>query len=87
MTNYLYGEFLATTTLHDKAIPYLEKSIKGGIKQARFALALVYVADKKSWPKAVLLLEEYLRDFPQDQLAVITLEALKNKKVEIHYDD
>ena len=79
-SNYLYGVFLSGTALKDKSIPYLEKSIHT-MSDAKYILASVYVAHKKTWPKAKKLLEEYTREYPQDKEALQMLEALKQGKI------
>lgn len=83
--NFFYGEFLANTVrLQSKSIPYLQKALLGGAKQANYTLGLVYVmqGDKA---KGLACLEQYSKDYPDDQRAKQVIDAVRNGKVTIHH--
>jgi tetratricopeptide (TPR) repeat protein len=67
--NYLYGEFLYHAGLPEKSIPHLKKAIDGGIKQAKWCLALIYSSNKATQSMAIELFKEYMQDFPNTQSA------------------
>ena len=51
-TNLLYGIFLSSTTQYAKSIKFLEKAEHHGYFEAKYRLALVYLFEKDTWPKA-----------------------------------
>jgi tetratricopeptide (TPR) repeat protein len=83
--NFFYGAFLANTaTLQDKSIPYLQKAVQGGAKQANYTLGLVY-AMQSDKAKALACLEQYSRDYPDDPRAKQLIDAVQNDRVTIHH--
>ena len=80
--NYRYGSFLAATTRKGEGIPLLEKAKRLGVSEADFWLGLSYqlVGDKA---KAIESLQSYTKRAPNDQQAVVLLQAIRDDKFEI----
>jgi hypothetical protein len=79
--NYRYGAFLASTTRKGEGIPYLQKATNLGISDAGYWLGWSYeVAGNKA--KAIETLEAYTSRVPSDRRAAVTLEAIRNDRVE-----
>jgi predicted Zn-dependent protease len=79
--NYLYGVFLGGTTSRQRdSIPYLDKALKLGVKQAEFTLATVYLMlhDKD---KALAYMQAYSADFPDDPNAKQFIAAVRSGKL------
>lgn len=78
--NYLYGVFLGGTTSRQRdSIPYLDKALQLGVKQAGFTLATVYLmlGDKD---KAISYMQAYSADFPDDPNAKQFIAAVRSGK-------
>ncbi|HEY4127721.1 MAG TPA: hypothetical protein VGN70_06710 [Gammaproteobacteria bacterium] len=79
--NYLFGVFLSGLPPKQReAIPYLEKSLKLGVKRANYTLGILYLSlhDKK---KALADLQAYSADFPDDQHANELIADIKSGKL------
>ncbi len=75
--NYLYGVFLSgTVSKQADAVPYLEKAVKLGVKQANFTLATVYLM-LHDRDKALSRMQAYSADFPNDAGAKQFIATLK----------
>lgn len=77
-----YGRFLSSTGQTTVAEPYLRAAVDGGLKQARFPLAMNLIAQNKL-KESKTLLQAYVKDNPQNKNAANILEALKAGKIEI----
>lgn len=81
--NLAYGEFLANTvTLQTQSIPYLQKALQVGAKEANYTLGLVYLqqGDKT---KGLACLQQYSQDFPQDQRVKAIIDAVQNGRFSV----
>jgi hypothetical protein len=69
-----------TVSKQSDAVPYLEKAVKLGVKQANFTLATVYLMlhDKD---KALSRMQAYSADFPNDPGAKQFITAIQSGKL------
>ena len=85
-TNLLYGGFLARSDAsRERSIPYLQKAVQLGVKQANYTLGVVYVTENKK-PEALAALRQYTHDFPKDQRAQHLLDSVKSGDVKQQYE-
>lgn len=80
-TNLRYGAFLANSSSDDRAVKYLKKAINKGSVEAKLRLAGLYLREKKNWPEAKILYEEYLNINPKDESVQKILSALKSGNI------
>lgn len=80
--NYSYGAFLAGAGKPKEALPYLEKALALGVKEADFSIGLVRLGlgDKEG---ALKNLEAYKLNVPGDKNVDQIIEAIRNGKIEV----
>lgn len=78
--NYRYGVFLADSNQGSKALPYLEKSAKAGVKQAYYSLGMAYLSQQNT-ELAVKNLEIYKGLMPNNGQIEGLLDAIKSGNV------
>ncbi|HEX4299517.1 MAG TPA: hypothetical protein VH327_01470 [Gammaproteobacteria bacterium] len=79
--NYLYGVFLSGTASRQRdAVPYLDKALSLGVKQADFSLATVYLMLRDK-DKALAYMQAYSADFPDDPNAKQFISAIRSGKL------
>ncbi|MGL5630809.1 MAG: tetratricopeptide repeat protein [Azovibrio sp.] len=80
--NYSYGAFLAGAGKPKEALPYLEKALALGVKEADFSIGLVRLGlgDKEG---ALKNLEAYKLNVPDDKNVDQIIEAIRNGKIEV----
>jgi tetratricopeptide (TPR) repeat protein len=87
IANYHYGMFLAgTQPYHYDSIPYLEKALKLGQKDARYTLGLLYY-QKGDKEKGLGMLQEYSSDNPNDEHVKKVIEAINSGKLKFIKSD
>jgi hypothetical protein len=80
--NWLYGFFLASTgKWHFDSLPYLQKALGLGERDAQFTIAMLYF-QKGDKSKAIEELTAYLKAKPTDIKASKILDAMKHGSVE-----
>ena len=84
--NWRYGAFLAQTTQHERAIPYLQKAAGLGVADAHYTAAMVFVS-LSDQPQAILEFKEYLKANPKDKQAKKLLADLEHGDLRIHVHD
>lgn len=85
-TNLLYGGFLARyDASRERSVPYLQKAVQLGVKQANYTLAVVYLTENKK-PEALTALRQYTHDYPKDQRAQRLLAAVQSGDVKQQYE-
>ncbi len=82
--NYYYGVFLAGTgSLTERSIAYLEKARSLGVTEATYTLAIAHLTARGDQDTATKILEDYVKEQPEDEQAAILLNALKTGQVNI----
>ncbi len=76
-----FGNFLASSSRMDRAVPMLRAAYRGGRKESGLGLSMALLAQGKR-SEALPLLREYVRNFPQNQRAKELLEAVEAGRVE-----
>jgi tetratricopeptide (TPR) repeat protein len=84
--NWRYGGFLASTTQHEKAIPYLQKAASLGVVDAHYTAAMVFLG-LNDLDHAKLELREYVKANPKDKAAKGLLADIEHGNLHIHIHD
>ncbi|HRE15674.1 MAG TPA: tetratricopeptide repeat protein [Rhodocyclaceae bacterium] len=80
-TNYRYGMFLISTrAFHFESLPYLEKALELGEKDALFSIGLLQI-EKGNKEKGLAALERYLQEHPESQHTRKVIQAVKDGKL------
>ena len=80
--NYLFGMFLVSTRKYfNDSVPYLEKALKLGEKDAGYSLGLIYIR-KGETEKGMKMLEEYSKNNPKNEYVKKIIKAIQEKKLE-----
>jgi tetratricopeptide (TPR) repeat protein len=83
-TNYLFGMFLISTrAYHYQSLPYLQKSLELGEKDAQFSIGILLV-QRGEKEKGLAELEAYLREHPESQHTRRVIQAAKNGELTFH---
>ena len=76
-SNYLFGMFLVSTREHHfDALPFLEKALALGEKDARYTIGLLLV-EKGERDKGIQILEAYAADHPEQTRPRSLIQAIK----------
>jgi tetratricopeptide (TPR) repeat protein len=81
--NWRYGGFLAQTTQHEKAIPYLQRAASLGVSDAHYTAAMVFIG-LNDQEHAKLELKEYVKANPKDKAAKGLLADIEHGNLHIH---
>jgi tetratricopeptide (TPR) repeat protein len=81
--NWRFGGFLAQTTQHEKAIPYLQKAASLGVVDAYYTVAMVFLG-LNDQDHAKLELKEYVKANPKDKAAKGLLRDMERGDLHIH---
>jgi tetratricopeptide (TPR) repeat protein len=81
--NWRFGGFLAQTTQHEKAIPYLQKAAGLGVVDAHYTAAMVFLG-LNDQDHAKLELREYVKANPKDKAAKGLLADIEHGNLHIH---
>jgi hypothetical protein len=86
-TNYLFGMFLiATKAHHFDGLPYLEKALALGERDALFSIGLLLV-EKGENEKGLVALETYAKEHPEDTHTRKIIQAIKDGKLKFKSSD
>jgi len=75
--NSMYGAFLAGSNQAKEALPYLQKAIALGSRDAHFSLGMVYLSQKDT-EQALNNFESYKKGKPNDKSVDKLIEAIKS---------
>lgn len=80
--NYHYGTFLAGAAKSREALPFLEKALSAGVKDAAYSIGMAHLilGDKH---KALANLEAYQQDRPNDEPLAKLIDDIRNGQFKI----
>lgn len=74
--NYQFGIFLAETGRAERSIPYLEKALALGLKEANYSLGMAYLGMGNK-EEAIVCLRAYLKERPSDKSAQGLIKSIE----------